>query len=318
MVVVILVVLWAAVLGPRIVRRLRERGPQGSVDSFYHELHLLDRAAPKTVVAANRLETAYASRSIPGSSGLPSVSSMPGRPSLVLLPPVRSDEKSGAPSPPAPPAPPSRVPTNRTLAARDRAYCLRQRRRRRRDVLLVLLSVVAITGLGGTTHSFRFLWDLTAVAGLALVAYVALAVRAGQAELATAGRSRPPAPRAADPRRRAPASRRVAPAYRGVVDPYGGEGREEPYYGEAYGVGTAAGYDTGYETGYDAGYGYAGAAYGATEESGYGYAPAGFGAGGDVADDRQRLVSARAGYPGAWDEDDDDFEAPPRVAAAAF
>ena len=176
MVVLILVVLWAAVLGPRIVRRLREQEPLGSVDSFYHELHLLERAAPKTVTPANRLATAQGSW--PGSSGLPSVSSMPGRPSLVLLPPAgamdlgdAADDRTGEPG-------------RSSLAARDRVYRVRQSRRRRRDILLGLLATVVFTGGLGTMHSFRSLWDLTIVAAVALAAYVALVVRAQQLAVA--------------------------------------------------------------------------------------------------------------------------------------
>lgn len=286
MVVVILVVLWAAVLGPRIVRRLRERGPDGSVDSFYHELHLLDRAAPKTVAPANRLETAVGGAAVPGSSGYPSVSSMPGRPSLVLLPPVRSDDGPGVrpPARPAAAAPPAiGVPANRTLAARDRAYRVRQTRRRRRDVLLVLLAVVAVTGLLGTTHSFRFLWDLTILAAVLLVVYVGLAVRAGQMAATARYRQAPVRP--------STSARRPVAGSRGARQRYAE--RYEPAY-EAYDADEA--YEGADEHGYAAGYGYAGG-------YGYGY------------DDQDVGASARSGYPGAWD-DDAGFPAARRVAAA--
>ena len=202
MVVFILVVLWAAVLGPLIVRRLRDEEPLGSVDSFYHELHLLERAAPKTVAPANRLATAPTGGLAPGSSGYPSVSSLPRRPSLVLLRPVGSpdgDVSVGSGWAAAAPGQPEcrrlavvpgsgpvgvhgpgvREPSS--LAARDHAYQVRRCRRRRRDILLGLLATAVVTGPLGTIHSFRTLWVFTVLSMVLLVAYLYLLVRTEQA-----------------------------------------------------------------------------------------------------------------------------------------
>lgn len=217
LVVFILVVLWAAVLGPLVVRRLRDEEPLGSVDSFYHELHLLERAAPKTVAPANRLETAYAGGAGPGSSGYPSVSSMPGRPSLVLLRAVGSpdgDVADGSGPPTGASGQPryrrlAVVPENGTdagrgpgvrppssLAARDHAYQVRRCQRRRRDILLCLLATAVVTGPLGTIHSYRVLWVFTALSVVLLVAYVYLLARAQQVAMARrATRGGAPAPR---------------------------------------------------------------------------------------------------------------------------
>lgn len=225
MVVFILVVLWAAVLGPLVVRRLRDGEPLGSVDSFYHELHLLERAAPKTVAPANRLETAFTGGVGPGSSGYPSVSSMPGRPSLVLLRPAGSpdggmadggvaDDPGRATAAPGPEryrrlavvpengtnggyGPGVRAPSS--LAARDHAYQVRRCQRRRRDILLGLLATAVVTGPLGTLHSYRALWVFTVLSVVLLVAYVYLLVRAQQVAMARRV-TRTAAPR----RRRAP------------------------------------------------------------------------------------------------------------------
>lgn len=289
LVVLILVVLWAAVLGPRIVRRLREREPLGSVDSFYHELHLLDRAAPKTVAPANRLETAYAGRVGPGASGYPSVSSMPGRPSLVLLRPLGAGDQPERPDRPADgrPVDPG-LGANRSLAARDRAYRVRQSRRRRRDIFLALLATIAVTGLLGTMHSFRSLWDLTVVAGVLLVAYVALVVRAEQ--MAAASRARP---RAADPglqRRRVDRQTVTGRSDRQLAG-YGGGYGEDGYGGDRYD---------------QDGYGYG--------DGGYGYGGYGYGYGGAQGDGDERVVTlARSGHPGGWD--DEPYPVRPQVAA---
>ncbi|MGH9086856.1 MAG: hypothetical protein ACRDYZ_01905 [Acidimicrobiales bacterium] len=309
LVVLILVVLWVAVLGPRIVRRLREREPLGSVDSFYHELHLLDRAAPKTVAPANRLETAYAGRMVPGSSGYPSVSSMPGRPSLTLLPPVGGGGGGGggggdeADMADEVLARQERlgVPANQALAARDRAYRARQGRRRRRDVLLALLATVLVTGLLGTMHSFRVLWDLTALSGILLVAYLVLAVRAQQVVAATRPR-RPVARPARPPRSSRPTSERRRVDRRNAVAGYGAVARVGWADDDGYGYPESDGYGYAEDQRFSNG---AVGGYGAELVYGEGYAE-------ERYDAELLVTTARAGYPGAWDEDP--YDAPQRVA----
>ena len=69
MVVLILVALWIVVLAPAFLKSWLKRQPGESIDSFHHQLHLLERAGPKIVAPAYRLETATAgsgrSRSAP-------------------------------------------------------------------------------------------------------------------------------------------------------------------------------------------------------------------------------------------------------------
>lgn len=185
MVLLILVLLWGAVLTPYFVRRWLDRRPAGSIESFHHQLHLLERTGPKLVSPAYRLETPRPSRDN-GQAGLVPISSAPRRPNLVLLQPVGAgdaadgadvvDEASGghyrrlSPTVEAPPSAP--------LSAAPRAEEIRQlkARRRRRDVLLWLVATVLVTGLAGIV--LHGVWVLTGLTGLALVAYVGLALYA--------------------------------------------------------------------------------------------------------------------------------------------
>lgn len=146
MVVLILVVLWIAVLTPRLVRHFREGRSQYSIESFHEQLHLLERTGPKLVEPAYRLE-------------VPDVDD-PGV-GLALV------EGSGA------------VQVTRQLVRgvrqRRSSWERRRTRRRRRDLLLGLLGVVAVTGGLGALHALHLLWALTGISVLALAGYVALA-----------------------------------------------------------------------------------------------------------------------------------------------
>ena len=180
MVVLFLLVLWVAVLAPPLVVKIRDRRTGESIDSFHRQLHLLERTGHKSVAPAFRLATADAvGVSSAGSSGYPTVSSMPGRPQLALLGATESSG-DGVPRPITtvsaprlslhPPAPP--VPQER-----DRRQTLR---RRRRDLLFALLGVATVSGLLGMIPSLRFLWVVTALSVIALVGYLALVVYAEQ------------------------------------------------------------------------------------------------------------------------------------------
>ncbi len=186
-VLLILVVLWIVVLTPGMVGKLREKRSTESIDSFHHRLHLLERTGPKIVAPAYRLQTAQShTGATPGASGLPSVSSMPGRANLVLLRPVDGggpgddaqvvDERHGGhyqrvlstqPDLAAPVLAPSGPDPRR-----------REARRRRRDILTGLLVTLVCTGLLGIIHSLRALWIVTVVSAVALAAFVALAAYA--------------------------------------------------------------------------------------------------------------------------------------------
>lgn len=188
LVLLILVVLWIVVLTPGMIGRLREKRSTESIESFHHRLHLLERTGPKIVAPAYRLQTAQSSIvAAPGTSGLLSVSSMPGRANLVLLRPVDGREGAGddgqvvddrdgghyrrvlsdRPDPgPAAVAPSGPDPRQR------------EARRRRRDILTGLLVTLVSTGLLGIIHSLRALWIVTVISAVALAAFVALAAYA--------------------------------------------------------------------------------------------------------------------------------------------
>lgn len=186
----ILVVLWIVVLTPGMIGKLREKRSTESIDSFHHRLHLLERTGPKIVAPAYRLQTVQSSTgSGPGASGLPSVSSMPGRANLVLLRPVDGgdlprdddevvDDRNGGHY--------QRVFTDRadraevtpSVAPSGPTPRQREARRRRRDILTGLLVTLLCTGLLGIIHSLRALWIVTAIAAVALAGFVALAAYA--------------------------------------------------------------------------------------------------------------------------------------------
>ncbi len=202
MLILILVALWVVLLAPAFIKRHLEHRSTVSIDSFHRSLHLLERTGPKLVAPAYRLETALATTGIaPGQSGLPAVSSMPGRPNLVLLQPVADgtagdddvvDDAAGrhylrmppqlvaTPTGPAAAGPtatgPSGVPPS--LTARTGAYRAEQGRRRRRDVLLALGGTAVLTGALGIAHSLRPLWVITVLAVVGLGAYLGLAAYA--------------------------------------------------------------------------------------------------------------------------------------------
>jgi hypothetical protein len=189
MVLLILVVLWGVVLTPHFVRKWLDRRPAGSIESFHHSLHLLERTGPKIVPPAYRLETAVPGGQATAGGTLPAAA---GRPNLVLLAPVGADaladgedvvdEASGehyrrlpTPVQDAPVAELSAAPSMEEL----RRFGAR---RRRRDLVLGLVATMVLTGLAGFAHSLHALWVLTALAGLALGAFVGLAAYAQMLE----------------------------------------------------------------------------------------------------------------------------------------
>jgi hypothetical protein len=145
LVVLILVMLWIAVLAPRLVRHFREGRSRYSVETFHEQLHLLGRTGPKLVEPAFRLE-------VPEST-------TPSRGLAVV---------QGAGSP--------RTASAAVHGLRHRRSSWEQRRsrRRRRDVLLGLLVFAVATGALGAIHALHLLWALTGISALALAGYVAL------------------------------------------------------------------------------------------------------------------------------------------------
>lgn len=191
MILLLLAVLWIAVLTPGIIKRRAERHSATSIDSFHRELHLLERTGPKMVAPAYRLETATL---VTGSSpsGLPAITSRPGRPKLVLVGKGTAGESvdggvgsewssdgdgyAGVGEMAGQPHRASSL--AEAVAAQERKsfeqYQRRQACKRRRDIFLALVATFVLTLGLGAVHSLRALWFITLLAGLALAAYVIL------------------------------------------------------------------------------------------------------------------------------------------------
>lgn len=198
MILVILGALWLIVLAPAFIKRWLERRPGESIDSFHHQLHLLERTGPKLVAPAYRLGATEPSEPVGvGPSGYPSVSSMPRRPNLVLLRPLGDEPTPSASIDPddevvdqssgehyrrvAPisvdegrtsgvtSVPPLSPPSPEEMA-RLRA------RRRRGDILFGLLAAGVVTSLLGIAGSLHALWFVSMACGAALVLYISLMV----------------------------------------------------------------------------------------------------------------------------------------------
>ena len=193
MILLVLVVLWAAVLGPGYLESLPRASLHRSIDSFPHSLHLLERSCPKIVQPAYRLETARSDNGVsPGETGYPALSSTPGRANLVLLRPVGEGgagdaaqvvEADGNQFERVPPPQLYEVGspvTPRAPAAGTEASRRQAAQRRRRDVLCALLGTFLLTAVLGSVHSLRILWVVALLSALALAGYVALIAYARQ------------------------------------------------------------------------------------------------------------------------------------------
>ncbi|HAM01471.1 MAG TPA: hypothetical protein DCQ30_04495 [Acidimicrobiaceae bacterium] len=153
MVLLILAIVWAAVLGPSLLRRRSERSTD-SIGAFHRQLRVLERAGPTTVDPAHRLDTAYP-------SGSPfRVSSAQGATFVV-----RPDATSHA----------GRAVASRA-ARRPDPYFRPDACRRRRNVLVGLLSVLVFTGLIGAVPAMRPALFVTIAGAVMVAGYVALLV----------------------------------------------------------------------------------------------------------------------------------------------
>ncbi len=189
---VFVVLLWAAVLAPSVWRRFSERSAVGSIDHFHHQLRLLEHAAPKTVAPAYRLHTA-----LPGAGVAPATSPVDSsRPKLVLLRPTGNaaaadvDDGEGCHY--------QRV----GVLDRPEPVCLpqggvdppafrREQARRRCTILLrCLLGVAISTGLMGMLPGLHVAWVFTGLTGLAALGLVGLMAYAKELEAEQARRRR--------------------------------------------------------------------------------------------------------------------------------
>lgn len=145
MVVLVLVVLWVAVLTPRLVRHFREGRSHSSIDSFHEQLHLLERAGPKLVEPAYRLEVPETDSLTRGLALVGGTSAANATPRLV-----------------------------RGVRQKQSGWERRRSRRRRRDLLLGLVALAVVTGGLGALHALHLLWAITGVSALAIAGYIAL------------------------------------------------------------------------------------------------------------------------------------------------
>ena len=143
MVLVVLAGIWAAVLVPPMLRSRAEARPADSIGNFRRQLRVLQRTGPSVAAMGD-----------------------PSRPLPTRRPPMAPPGAVGAPLVP------------RTAMSARRARTLR----RRRDVLAVLLaSMTGTLFLGAVFPSLRSLLLLHLLLDVALVAYVAMLVRARNA-----------------------------------------------------------------------------------------------------------------------------------------
>jgi hypothetical protein len=169
--------LWIVVLTPGIVKRIQRGQSTGSIEHFHQQLHLLERTGPKLVSPAYRLASTESNTGVaPGASGYPAVSSMPGRPSLVLV----ADGAGGdgeATTAGGRGRPALRAAPVVDDSARHAEYARLRRQhavKRRRDLLGILVVLFVLTGIVGIVPPLHLVWVVTALVGLCLGAYVVL------------------------------------------------------------------------------------------------------------------------------------------------
>jgi hypothetical protein len=176
-------VLWVAVLAPSVWRKFAEREGVGSIESFHHQLQLLEHAGPKTFAPAYRLHTA-----VPGGpvSETPPLSPDSSRPKLVLLRPtddataadVADDEgcqyeRVGVLDRPEPACLPE-------VRADLRVFRREEARRRCSLVLRCLCGVAVSTAIIGLLPGMQLAWIFTGLTGLTALGLVALMAYANE------------------------------------------------------------------------------------------------------------------------------------------
>jgi len=154
-VLVVLVLVWAVVLGPSLLRRAVDRQSKDSIGSFHRQLHVLGQTGPSTVAPAHRLGGTTPVGTDQSGRWLVSVSS---RPSVA----AESPEALAGSSPPE----------RRTDPYFRPGAC-----KRRRDVLMILVCTLTITGLIGSIPAAHMLLAITGLVAVLLIGYVGLLVR---------------------------------------------------------------------------------------------------------------------------------------------
>lgn len=175
---ILVVVLWIAVLGPSAWRRWSERRGVGSIDYFHHQLERLEHAGP---TPAYRLQTAMPGGAVTHNAGAVGDVS---RPKLVLLRPTDDEdaadidgddgchyERVGLLEAP-------KIETQSAAATETRAELAAHRRQqaRLRTTLLLrcLAAVVLVTAVIGALPGLRLAWIFTGLTGIVALALVGL------------------------------------------------------------------------------------------------------------------------------------------------
>lgn len=153
LVLLILAIVWAAVLGPSLIRRRAERSTD-SIGAFHRQLRVLERAGPVTVDPAYRLGTSYPSRSPFLIAGAHASLDVEGR---------EADDMSP-------------LHGTRFGLRRPDPYFRSDACRRRRNILAALVMLPVGTGLLGAVPALRPALFVTIAGVVLLAAYVGLLV----------------------------------------------------------------------------------------------------------------------------------------------
>ena len=159
-ILLILVVVWAAVLAPSLLRRRFDRRSGDSNGEFHQHLRVLRRTGPVVVPPAFRLSTSIPEAPTPRRTG----QSVPGRGGLILI---------------RPDAPAPRVAGATASTRRPDRFFRPEACKRRRDVLAWMACAIFGTGALGAIPALRPLLGLTALALAVSALYVVMIVRLG-------------------------------------------------------------------------------------------------------------------------------------------
>lgn len=159
-VLLILVVVWAAVLVPSLLRRRFDRRSGDSIGEFHQHLRVLRRTGPVLVPPAFRLNTSLPDASTDRHTG----DLAPGRRGLILIRPDWT--------------PPRAVGTPTSTKRPDRFF-RPEACKRRRDVLAWMACVIFGTGTLGAIPALRPVLVLTLLALVVSALYVLMIVRLG-------------------------------------------------------------------------------------------------------------------------------------------
>ncbi len=190
MILLILALVWAAVLGPGILRRRAERRAGDSIGAFHRQLRILQRTGPMVVAPAHSLRSRPFSLDRSGGSGVP------GGPAAADGSVVTGERSGGSGEPLLPPrsgltlvspsgarrpfvaaaSHPDRPSLRAVRTRRPDPYFRPEACRNRRNLLLGILVTFGASGLLGLIPPLGALLVITYISGIALVGYVGLLV----------------------------------------------------------------------------------------------------------------------------------------------